>query len=139
VSIRIRNVNGTLVALCAARSIEKPGDIYLDDAMHHALAEKFSRDAYGEGDHRALYDTEHAKLAEIEESNNPNRTWWNKQYGGPLVCPSCGGPNNCGMEAGEATCWCSGLPRVSLTRAYAASLPSGRCFCVACLKTLEAK
>lgn len=48
-SIRLRKVNGILIALCAARSVEKDGDIYLDDNAHHALAEKFARDYNKEG------------------------------------------------------------------------------------------
>ena len=43
-SIRIRTVGGIRVALCAVETDEKPGDIYLDDADHYALAAKFSRD-----------------------------------------------------------------------------------------------
>lgn len=79
-SIRIRVVGGITVALCAARSIEKPGDIYLDDAAHHALANKFATDFASEG--RMLpWDDVHASLRETEESNNPNREWWDKTYG----------------------------------------------------------
>lgn len=43
-SIRIRNVNGTTVALCAVESDPMPGDIYLDDAAYHALSTKFALD-----------------------------------------------------------------------------------------------
>lgn len=43
-SIRIRTVNGMRVALCAAETDPAPGDIYLDDADHYALAAKFMRD-----------------------------------------------------------------------------------------------
>ena len=43
-SIRIRVVNGTTVALCAAISEEKEGDIYLDDNVHYALSTKFGLD-----------------------------------------------------------------------------------------------
>ena len=48
-AIRIRNVNGTVIALCAARSTAKEGDIYLDDNAHHALTTKFGIDWKGEG------------------------------------------------------------------------------------------
>ena len=47
-SIRIRTVNGIRVALCAVESDSKPGDVYLDDADHYALAAKFGRDWYGQ-------------------------------------------------------------------------------------------
>lgn len=43
-AIRLRTVNGTRVALCAAETDAQPGDIYLDDADHHALAAKFADD-----------------------------------------------------------------------------------------------
>ena len=43
-AIRLRVVPEGLVALCAARSVAKPGDVYLDDSAHYALAEKFWRD-----------------------------------------------------------------------------------------------
>lgn len=80
-SIRIRTVDGVRVALCAARSMPKECDVYLDDADHFALAVKF------EVDHQELhgYATIHAgseetRLMEREESNNPNRAWWDRAY-----------------------------------------------------------
>jgi hypothetical protein len=81
VSIRIRIVNGVSIALCAARSIEQQGDIYLDDAAHHALTEKFSEDFTSEGFGDIPHDPTTAALRAIEESNNPNRTWWDRIYG----------------------------------------------------------
>lgn len=47
-AIRLRMVNGTLVALCAAETDEQPGDVYLDDAAHYALAAKFALDWQGQ-------------------------------------------------------------------------------------------
>lgn len=47
-AIRIRSVNGVRVALCAVESDPKPGDVYLDDGDHYALAAKFRRDWYGQ-------------------------------------------------------------------------------------------
>lgn len=47
-SIRLRTVNGVRVALCAVESDEMPGDVYLDDGEHYALAAKFRRDWYGQ-------------------------------------------------------------------------------------------
>ena len=78
-SIRIRVVDGRTVALCAARSVPKPGDVYLDDTQHHALAEKFHEDypELGVG-----LDAETVRLREQEESNNPNRDEWEKTWGG---------------------------------------------------------
>jgi hypothetical protein len=43
-SIRLRIVQGHQVALCAAETDEEPGDIYLDDGWHMALATKFADD-----------------------------------------------------------------------------------------------
>lgn len=48
-SIRIRKIEGKLVALCAAKSEPKEGDIYLDDNAHHALYKKFYKDFESEG------------------------------------------------------------------------------------------
>lgn len=47
-SIRLRTVNGLRVALCAVESNARPGDLYLDDGDHYALAAKFRRDWYGQ-------------------------------------------------------------------------------------------
>lgn len=43
-AIRIRKVGGRTVVLCAAKTKEEEGDIYLDDAIHHALTTKFDLD-----------------------------------------------------------------------------------------------
>jgi hypothetical protein len=49
VSIRIRQQDGEAVALCAAKTEAKKGDIYLNDDAHHALTTKFSVDFESEG------------------------------------------------------------------------------------------
>lgn len=80
-AIRLRLVKNKWIALCAARSIPKEGDMYLDDNIHEALSNKFARD-YNE-----MFDTnlpgiyDDSDLVDQEESNNPNRDWWNKEYG----------------------------------------------------------
>lgn len=43
-AIRLRRINGRMVALCAAKSSPEPGDTYLDDGMHEALVLKFCGD-----------------------------------------------------------------------------------------------
>lgn len=43
-AIRIRNINGITVALCAAATEAESGDLYLDDTVHHALTTKFALD-----------------------------------------------------------------------------------------------
>ena len=46
-AIRLRTVNGVRVALCAYETDAEPGDIYLHDGEHYALAAKFCRDWQG--------------------------------------------------------------------------------------------
>ena len=44
-AIRVRMMpDGWLVALCAAKSAEQDGDMYLGDGVHYALSQKFWRD-----------------------------------------------------------------------------------------------
>jgi len=47
-AIRLRTIDGTRIALCAAETDPAPGDIYLDDASHYALAAKFALDWQGQ-------------------------------------------------------------------------------------------
>jgi hypothetical protein len=47
-AIRVRSVEGVLTALCAAETDPMPGDLYLDDGVHYALASKFARDWRGQ-------------------------------------------------------------------------------------------
>lgn len=67
-AIRIRIVEGEMVALCAAKTTAKEGDVYLDDGQHYALACKFARDHLG---HRIDWnDGYNDVLANREESND---------------------------------------------------------------------
>lgn len=43
-AIRLRIVHGEMVALCAAKSTARDGDIYLGDREHYALTCKFARE-----------------------------------------------------------------------------------------------
>lgn len=43
-AIRVREIDGKLVALCAAEYEAEDGDLYLDDVVHHALSNKFYGD-----------------------------------------------------------------------------------------------
>lgn len=60
-SIRIRSITHAgeriRVALCAAETDAMPGDIYLDDSDHYALAAKFSRDWQGQSVNWRYSDT----------------------------------------------------------------------------------
>ena len=47
-AIRLRSVSGVRVALCAVEVDPRPGDTYLDDADHYALAAKFAQDWQGQ-------------------------------------------------------------------------------------------
>lgn len=67
-AIRIRVVEGHTIAICAAKSVEKPGDIYLDDNVHHALCTKFDLDWVSEGLlEKSLADEVLVPLMEREE------------------------------------------------------------------------
>ena len=46
-AIRIRKVGDRTIALCAVESDPKPGDVYLDDAVHYALTQKYLREWAG--------------------------------------------------------------------------------------------
>ncbi len=54
-AMRLREVDGELMALCAAYSEEKQGDIYIDDGWHYAISQKYWRDY----DEIELDDREH--------------------------------------------------------------------------------
>jgi hypothetical protein len=48
-AIRIRMIDGEQIAICAAISEPREGDIYLDDGIHLALQTKFYLDAESMG------------------------------------------------------------------------------------------
>jgi hypothetical protein len=48
-AIRIRTIENVVVALCAAKTISKVGNVYLDDNIHHALSTKFCIDLKEKG------------------------------------------------------------------------------------------
>jgi hypothetical protein len=51
------------------------------------------------------------------------------------ICPTCGDVNDCGMEKGEATCWCFALPHVLPV----SETEGGSCYCSACLSRMIAE
>jgi hypothetical protein len=70
-AIRIRNINGYIIALCAVESDPKEGDIYLDDNIHHALSTKFSQDwDLNYGDKRLIDLMEKEKVRDAKEDLN---------------------------------------------------------------------
>ena len=103
-SIRIRQVDGVAVALCAVETDAMPGDVYLDDGAHYALAAKFARDWQGRTidwqypdewaamdsqklrDAREIYDQWHAErlLADpLASESNVSRTEQEQQDEAP--------------------------------------------------------
>jgi len=48
-AIRIRTIKGKIIALCAAETKSRKGDLYLNDGIHHALSKKFEMDFIREG------------------------------------------------------------------------------------------
>ncbi len=70
-AIRVRKVEGVCIALCAVETDPLPGDLYLDDSVHYALAAKFARDWRGQTvdwkyeDHDCLARTQ--KLRDAKE------------------------------------------------------------------------
>jgi hypothetical protein len=80
-AIRLRRVDGFLIAVCAARTVHQPGDLYLDDEAHQALASKFGQDFNNEGFGDYPEDEAHNLLRDLEESNNENDDWWQTVYG----------------------------------------------------------
>jgi len=51
------------------------------------------------------------------------------------TCPAYGKANECGMEKGEAMCWCFGLPHVL---PMSKTVEGGRCYCQACFSRVIA-
>ena len=80
-AIRLRRTEAGLVALCAARSVAKEGDIYLDDEIHYALAQKFWLDYASDFSKPIVPNTEVVEAIWNEESDNKNRTLWDRAYG----------------------------------------------------------
>ncbi len=84
-SIRIRKVDGYLIALCGYETDAKPGDLYLDDNVQYALASKNHRDRreaieHGGKDIPALYP-EHDERNEKEKI----RSCWERTDLGPRI------------------------------------------------------
>ena len=68
-AIRIRKVDGHTIAVCAACTKPKDGDIYLDDAAHGALSGKFALDFYHMGFTSKLLADKHTRELIEEEEN----------------------------------------------------------------------
>lgn len=70
-SIRIREIEGETIALCAAKTEPKEGDIYLNDCAHHALMTKFTVDLEYEGwlkENTPVDEKVKTRMLEVEKS-----------------------------------------------------------------------
>ena len=66
-AIRVRRLSDDcLVALCAAKSQPQNRDLYLNDEVHYALAQKFWRDY----DEVAIVDEADIQRADTQEQEN---------------------------------------------------------------------
>ncbi len=63
-AMRLRTVNGVMVALCAAKTKDEEGDIYIDDGFHYAISQKYWRDY----DEINIVDEDDIKLTESIEN-----------------------------------------------------------------------
>ena len=82
-AIRVRKVDGHLVAICAARSHPKESDLYLDDGVHYALSQKFWDD-YSDHETRlpnGLPIDEEDIARRVKEEDNLEE--WHRTYGDP--------------------------------------------------------
>lgn len=76
-AIRIRKVYGVLIALCAANTKEKKGDIYLHDGIHEALSDKFYIDCFSMGfTEELIVNSFRIPLMAKEEIHGRGKTFW---------------------------------------------------------------
>lgn len=73
-AIRVRKIENVTVALCAAQTRPEPGDIYLDDAVHHALGVKFERDWLSEGMLTKAISSDSPEWALMDQLETPPET-----------------------------------------------------------------
>lgn len=70
-AIILRQFEGQMVALCAAKAKLRTTDVYLDDADHHALSVKFGYDFHSMGflndPHASEKDIDRMERAEVED------------------------------------------------------------------------
>ena len=81
-AIRLRTVNGVRVALCAVETDAQPGDVYLDDADHYALAAKFAQDWRHMSEGRLpVYESEWAAMAtqKLRDAKDELERWLAEQ------------------------------------------------------------
>lgn len=67
-AMRLREIEGRWVAVCAARTVAKAGDIYIDDNQDHAIRAKLLHDYRTEGLDMPVLDSELNRLMRNEEA-----------------------------------------------------------------------
>lgn len=79
-SIRLRTVDGIRVALCAVESDPQPGDVYIDDGDHYALAAKFRQDWHGQMN-TVVYSEEWAAMdtQKVRDAKETLEAWLEEQ------------------------------------------------------------
>ena len=81
-AMRLREIDGRWVAVCAAVTKPKIGDIYIDDAQAHAIRAKLSLDNLKDGYNVAPVDIEIINLMIREEADKEGaellETKWGK-------------------------------------------------------------
>lgn len=98
-AIRLREVEGKLVALCAAEVDPKEGDIYLDDNAHYALACKFAREHTVDWE-----DAEMNRLMDSQKVRDAKKVlidWLQTQGGPPRVAKVGARPPGVEMNSGR--------------------------------------
>ncbi len=81
-AIRLRTVEGRLIALCAAETDPIPGDVYLDDGQHYAIAAKFWRDYQGRTiDFTSEEDDRLAETQKIRDAETELNSWLEERGG----------------------------------------------------------
>ncbi|MER9680828.1 hypothetical protein NKJ23_16050 [Mesorhizobium sp. M0184] len=80
-AVRLRTVGDVRIALCAAETDPMPGDVYLDDTDHYALAAKFRLDWQDQPGGWPDYPVEWAIMAtqKLRDAETELNTWLDRE------------------------------------------------------------
>ncbi len=70
-AMRLRKVHGIWIAMCAAKTIKKSDDVYIDDTQDHAIRAKISYDNRLEGLNVPVLDKKLDEIMKLEENRAP--------------------------------------------------------------------
>ena len=85
-AIRVRRVGDITIACCAVETDPEPGDLYLDDAVHYALAAKFARDWRGATIDWSYPADDAANATQVKrDACEEHRKWAMEYAGGPIT------------------------------------------------------